>query len=221
MLGDSCQEKVAKFTSEMFGTFSLVFAGTGAIVINDISQGVVTHAGIAMTFGLVVAAMVYALGGTSGAHLNPVVSLMFWMMRRLTLKDLSRYVSGQLTGALLASATLRVLFQEHASLGATNPSGSAVQSFVLEIILTMILLFVILQVSTGDREKGVIAGVAVGGVVGFEAMFAGPVSGASMNPFRSLAPALITGSMQHVWIYITAPVIGGFLALIFHRLCRP
>ncbi len=202
-----------KYAAEVIGTFALVFAGTGAIVINDVSGGAVSHVGVALTFGLVVMAMIYALGEISGAHLNPAVTIGFYMAQRLPLREVPPYVLSQCMGALLASIVLRLLFEGHPTLGATIPAGPSGQSFVLEIILTFFLMFVILSVSTGAKEKGVIAGAAIGAVVGLEALFAGPVSGASMNPARSLAPALVVGQIEHLWIYGLAPIIGAGLAV--------
>ena len=202
-----------KCAAEVFGTFSLVFAGTGAIVINDVSGGTVTHVGIALTFGLVVMAMIYAVGDVSGAHLNPAVTCGFWLARRLPGRMVPMYLGSQVIGALLASAVLRGMFPSHATLGATLPAGTAAQSFVLETVLTAMLMFVILAVSIGPKEKGLMAGIAVGGVIAFEAMFAGPISGASMNPARSLAPALVSGTFADLWVYVTAPVLGAAVAV--------
>jgi aquaporin NIP len=211
---------VRKYLAEAIGTFALVFAGTGAIVINDISGGAVTHVGIAMTFGLVVMAMIYALGDVSGAHLNPAVTIGFCLACRLPLRCGIFYIASQLLGAFLASGTLLVMFGNHAALGATLPAGSPWQSFALEAVLSGLLMLVILNVSTGAKEMGVIAGIAVGGVIGFEAMFAGPISGASMNPARSLAPAVMSGQLQYVWVYLTAPVLGAAVAVPFWKILR-
>jgi len=202
-----------KYIAEMIGAFGLVFAGTGAIIVNDVSGGVVSHVGIALTFGLVVMAMIYALGEVSGAHLNPAVTIGFYLAQRLSLREVFPYVLSQCLGGLLASVALRLLFEGHLTLGATIPAGSLAQSFVLEIILTFFLMFVILNVSTGAKEKGVMAGAAIGAMVGLAALFAGPVSGASMNPARSLAPALVSGHTEYLWIYLLAPVIGAGLAV--------
>ena len=199
--------------AEFLGTFALVFAGTGAIVINDSSGGVIGHAGIALTFGLVVLAMIYTFGDVSGAHLNPAVTLGFAAARRFPAKEIPGYISAQLGGAFAASGLLKLLFPAHASLGATLPAGSAMQSFILEIVLTAILMMVILSVSTGSKEKGVTAGIAIGAVVALEAMFAGPVSGASMNPARSLAPAIVSGNFLHLWLYPVATVLGALTAV--------
>lgn len=201
------------YLAELMGTFALVFAGTGAIVINDVTAGAVSHVGIALTFGLVVMAMIYALGEVSGAHFNPAVTIGFCMAGRLPVRQLVPYVMSQCVGALAASVVLRLLFGGHPTLGATLPSGSSAQSFALEVILTFLLMLVILSVSTGVKEKGVMAGVAIGAVVGLGALFAGPISGASMNPARSLAPALVAGHLEHLWIYAAAPIIGAGLAV--------
>ncbi len=180
-----------KLAAEFFGTFSLVFAGTGAIIINDVAGGAVSHVGIGLTFGLVVLAMIYALGDVSGAHLNPAVTLAFVAAQRLEWRWAAPYVASQTLGAITASLLLRGMFPQHPTLGATSPAGTGMQSFILEIVLTLVLMFVILSVSTGAKEKGITAGIAIGSIIGLEALFAGPISGASMNPARSLAPALV------------------------------
>lgn len=203
--------------AEAFGTFCLVFAGTGAIIVNQVSGGTVTHVGVSMTFGLVVMAMIYGLGDISGAHLNPAVTTGFWLARRFPGRDIPGYLLAQALGAFAASGLLRLLFPTHETLGATVPAGPAWQSFVLEVVLTFILMAVILAVSSGPKEKGLMAGIAVGGVIGLEALFAGPISGASMNPIRSVAPAAVSGHMGTVWIYIAAPALGAALAVPFHR----
>ncbi len=206
-----------KLTAELFGTFALVFAGTGAIVINDVSGGTVSHVGIALTFGLIVLAMIYALGDVSGCHMNPAVTLGFFVARRFEARLVVPYIASQCLGAILASLTLRVMFPTNATLGATLPAGDASQSFIMEFILTLILMFVILSVSTGSKEKGVMAGVAVGSVITLEALFAGPISGASMNPARSLAPALVSLRFNSLWIYLLAPVLGACLSVLACR----
>ena len=203
--------------AEVFGTFALVFAGTGAIVINDVSGGTVTHVGVALTFGLIVLAMIYAVGDVSGCHLNPAVTLGFFAARRFEGRRVAPYIVSQCLGAGLASLTLRVMFPTHPTLGATTPAGDAVQSFVLEVILTLILMFVILSVSTGSKEKGVLAGVAVGAVIALEALFAGPISGASMNPARSLAPAVVSLRLDGLWVYLAAPVLGACASVLVCR----
>ena len=209
-----------KFCAEILGTFALVFAGTGAIVINEVSGGAITHVGIALTFGLIVLAMIYTVGDISGAHLNPAVTIGFWAARRMSGREVLPYIASQITGAILASASLRFLFPENKLLGATLPAGSEMQSFVLETILTFFLMLTILNVSTGAKEKGITAGIAVGAVIALEAMFAGPICGASMNPSRSLAPALISGHFEHLWIYLIAPPLGACAAMPACRCVR-
>ena len=209
-----------KLVAEFLGTFCLVFAGTGAIVIDSVSGGGVSHVGVAITFGLIVLAMIYTIGDISGAHINPAVIIGFFAARRFEAGSVFPYVGSQCAGALVASIALRFLFLKTPTLGETIPAGSAMQSFVLEMILTALLMFVILSVSTGAREKGITAGIAVGAVIALEAMFAGPICGASMNPARSLAPALISGNLSALWIYLVAPVLGAALGVIGCRCVR-
>ncbi len=206
--------------AEGIGTFALVFAGTGAIVVNDLSGGAVSHVGVALTFGLVVTAMIYSVGDISGAPINPAVTFGFWVARRLPGVDVAPYVGSQLAGALVASLLVRVLFGTASNLGATLPAGSVGQSFALETVLRFLLMFTILSVSTGAKEKGITAGLAIGAVVGLAALFAGPISGASMNPARSLAPALVGGQLQHVWVYLLGPAVGAGLAVVGCRCVR-
>lgn len=212
--------RMKKFAAEFIGTYALVFAGTGAIVIDQASGGAVTHVGVALTFGLIVLAMIYTLGDISGAHLNPAVTCGFWFSRRLSARDVLPYIASQVAGALAASGTLRVLFPQNALLGTTLPAGSEGQSFVLELLLTALLMFAILGVSTGAKEKGITAGIVVGSVIGLEALFAGPICGASMNPARSLAPALVSAHYNSLWIYLLAPTVGGLLGVIGCRCVR-
>lgn len=209
-----------KLLAEFLGTFCLIFAGTGAIIINDVTGGTITHMGIALTFGLIVLAMIYAIGDISGAHLNPAVTLGFFAARRFDGRQVLPYIGSQLGGALAASWLLRCLFPAHETLGATLPSGTVAQSFVLEFVLSAILMFVILNVSCGSRERGITAGIAVGAVIALEAMFAGPISGASMNPVRSIAPAVISLQLTNLWLYIVAPILGAFVAVIGCRCIR-
>lgn len=209
----SLRHELRAFAAEFFGTFALVFAGTCAIVANDASGGAITHVGISLTFGLTVLAMIFALGDVSGAHLNPAVSLGFFAARRLPGGKAVGYVLSQTAGALAASGLLRWIYPAHETLGATLPSVAVPQAFVLEVILTCVLMLVILAVSTGSKEKGMFAGIAVGAVVALEALFAGPVTGASMNPARSLAPALVSGQLSSLWVYLAAPALGALLAV--------
>lgn len=214
-------DNAKRFSAELIGTFCLVFAGTGAIIINDVSGGTVTHVGVSLTFGLVVMAMIYAVGDVSGAHLNPAVTLGFWIARRFPGKSVLPYMLFQVGGALAASGVLRLMFLSHTNLGATIPAGAAGQSFVLEVILTAMLMFVILAVSSGAKEKGLMAGIAVGGVIALEALFGGPISGASMNPARSLAPAVVSTQFTALWVYLLAPICGAALGVAACKLVHP
>jgi aquaporin NIP len=216
----SSQRIAKKLVAEFLGTFCLVFAGTGAIVIDSVSGGAVSHVGVALTFGLIVLAMIYTIGDISGAHINPAVTIGFFAARRFEAGNVLPYVTSQCTGAFAASFALRFLFPKHPTLGATIPAGPAMQSFVLEVILTALLMFVILNVSVGAKEKGITAGIAIGGVIALEALFAGPICGASMNPARSLAPALVAGHLGGLWIYLVAPVLGAALGVIGCRCVR-
>ncbi|MBK6625971.1 MAG: aquaporin [Flavobacteriales bacterium] len=202
---------MSRYAAELLGTYALVFAGTGAIVVNE-QTGALGHFGVAATFGLIVLAMIYAFGDISGAHLNPAVTLGFVVAKRFPLSQVAPYVSAQLGGAFLASLTLRFLFPESVTLGATLPAGSDMQSFILELLLTYFLMLVILQVAHGSKETGLMAGIAIGAVVGLEALFAGPICGASMNPARSIAPAVVSGELKSLWLYIVAPVLGALAA---------
>jgi len=206
-----------KYLAEFLGTYALVFAGTGAIIIDQQTHGAITHAGVAITFGLIVMSMIYTFGDISGAHFNPAVSVAFTIAKKFPLSLLAPFIIAQLLGAVSASLTLRALFPTNELLGATMPAGSEMQSFILEFILTFFLMLVILQVSSGSKEKGLFAGLAIGSMVGLEAMFAGPICGASMNPARSLAPALVSGHLEHVWIYLTATTAGAALAVPLSR----
>jgi aquaporin Z len=167
-----------------------------------------------------VLAMIYTVGDISGAHLNPAVTCGFWFSGRFPGALVAPYVLSQLAGAFAASGLLRALFQKHLTLGATLPAGSEFQSFILEFVLTFLLMFVILNVSTGAKEKGITAGIAVGAVIALEAMFAGKICGASMNPARSLAPAAVSGTLQSLWIYLTAPFVGAAVAVFACRSCQ-
>ncbi len=197
--------------AEIIGTYGMVFAGTGAIMINELSGGKVTHLGIGLTFGLIVAAMIFTFGSVSGAHINPAVTLASAITRRLPWRIAAYYIPAQLTGAVLASLTLYYLLGPAASMGATIPAGSIAQSLFLEIILTFILMAIIMSLSLEPRVAGPVAALAVGGTVGLEAIFAGPISGASMNPARSLGPALVGGAWHGHWAYWIGPSIGAAL----------
>jgi len=201
-----------KYIAELIGTFALVFCGTGAIVIDQQTNGQVGHVGVAITFGLIVTAMIYAFGDKSGAHINPAVTIAFSLANLFPKKEIVPYIISQIIGAFIASALLKFLFPTNLNLGATIPSGSNLQSFILEIVLTFILMLTILFTSQGSKETGTLAGLAIGGVVLLEAMFAGPICGASMNPARSLSPSIVSGNITTLWIYLTAPVLGAAFA---------
>jgi aquaporin Z len=201
------------YLTETLGTFILIFCGTGAIVINQQTGGVIGHLGIALTFGLLVMTLIYAFGNISGAHFNPAVSIAFTVARKFPANKLVPYIFSQLLGAVMASFFLKILFPQNEMLGGTLPSGTEIQSFILEIFLAFFLMLVILNVAHGSSEQGLFAGIAIGSTVLLEALFAGPISGASMNPVRSIAPALVSGHLEHLWIYIVAPIIGAILAV--------
>lgn len=204
---------IKKYVAEFIGTFMLVFCGTGAIIINQQTHGLITHVGIAITFGLVVMGVIYAFGNLSGAHINPAVSIAFAVNGCFSKKLIIPYISSQFAGAFSASLVLKFLFPADEMLGATIPSGSSLQSFTMEFLLTFFLMMVIMRVAKGNKEQGMFAGLAIGAVVALEAMFAGPISGASMNPARSLAPAIISGHYEHIWVYVTATISGALVAV--------
>ncbi|MDB4170804.1 MAG: MIP family channel protein [Polaribacter sp.] len=209
-----------KYISEFIGTFSMIFCGTGAMTVNEVTGGDVTHVGIAITWGLIVMAMIYAFGETSGAHFNPAVTIAFAYAKKFAWKEVPKYIIVQVLGALTASLILWYLFPTSEHLGATIPSVDVGRAFVMELLLTFFLMVVIINVSTGSKEIGIIAGIAVGAVVLLEAMFAGPITNASMNPARSIAPAIVAGKMQHLWMYILAPILGAILAVISCKMVK-
>ncbi len=209
-----------KYLAEFIGTFALIFCGTGAIIINQETGGVISHVGVAATFGLIVMCMIYTFGEISGAHLNPAVTFGFFISGKFEKKEVLPYIGSQIGGAFLATFILKFLFPLNQNLGATLPAGTHMQSFVLEIILTFLLMLVILNVSQGSKETGLFAGIAIGGTVLLEAMFAGPICGASMNPVRSLSPAIVSGNVAALWIYILAPILGVILAVLAWKVLK-
>jgi MIP family channel proteins len=211
---------LAACAAEAMGTFGIVFAGCGAIMIDQISRGQITHVGVGLVFGLIVAAMIAALGHISGAHFNPAVTLGFVLARHFPLRRLWGYWLAQVCGAVAAAGCLRLLLGDVAHLGTTLPVGSDGQSFGFEAILTFGLMLVIMAVATDTRAVGQLAAVSIGATVGLEALFAGPISGASMNPARSLGPALVSATWTSQWIYLIAPFLGAACAALVYRWLR-
>jgi aquaporin NIP len=205
--------------AEAVGTFALVFAGAGAIVV-DARTHALGHVGIAITFGLVIMVMIYAVGHVSGAHFNPGVTFAFALTRHFPWRTAAVYWCAQVAGALLAAALIRASLGTDAHLGATLPSDSQGQSFVWELVLTFFLMFVIMAVATDTRAVGEAAAIAIGGTVGLDAMFGGPISGASMNPARSIGPAVVGGDLHALWLYIVAPLIGSALGALTYQFVR-
>jgi len=205
--------------AESIGTFALVFAGCGAIMV-DAETRALGHVGVAITFGLVIMVMIYALGHVSGAHFNPAVTIAFVLSRHFPLSRAVLYLAAQFSGAIVAAALLRASLGDVADVGATLPAGSDGQSFLWEAVLTFFLMLVIMAVATDTRSVGEAAAIAIGGTVGLDAMFGGPVSGASMNPARSLGPALVSGETRALWVYLTAPLVGAALGAIAYQFLR-
>jgi aquaporin NIP len=205
--------------AELIGTFALVFAGAGAIVV-DARTHALGHVGVAISFGLVIMVMIYAVGHISGAHFNPSVTFAFALTRHFPWTRLLAYWLAQGAGALIAASLLRVSLGSDAHLGATLPSGSQGQSFVWELVLTFFLMFVIMAVATDTRAVGEAAAIAIGATVGLDAMFGGPISGASMNPARSLGPALVSGDLHALWLYLAAPLLGATVGAASYQLVR-
>ncbi len=208
-----------RFVAEFMGTFMLVFFGCGAIVVNNLT-GALGHIGVSAAFGIIVMAVIYAVGNISGAHLNPAVTLGFCAAKRMSWSNAPVYVLAQCGGAVFASLVLIVLFPGAAGYGATVPADTMLQAGLMELILSFVLMFVILNVSTGHKEKGIMAGVAVGGTVALEALVGGPISGASMNPARSLGPAIAELNFGALWMYVLVPSMAMLIAAPFCRLIQ-
>ena len=205
--------------AEFAGAFALVFAGCGALMV-DAKTGQLGHVGVAITFGLVITAMVYAVGHVSGAHLNPAVTAAFALTRHFPWTRVPAYWAAQIAGALAAAALLRASLGNIAHVGATLPSGSQAQSFLWELVLTAFLMLVIMAVATDTRAVGEAAAIAIGATVGLDAMFGGPISGASMNPARSIGPAVVGTEFHALWLYIVAPLIGAVLGAAIYQFIR-
>jgi len=205
--------------AEALGTFALVFAGCGAIMV-DAKTGALGHVGVAISFGLVIMVTIYALGHISGAHFNPAVTFAFALTRHFPWPRVGVYWSAQLAGALAAALVLLGSLGDIAHVGATLPSGSDGQAFLWEGVLTFFLMFVIMAVATDTRAVGEAAAIAIGGTVGLDAMFGGPITGASMNPARSLGPAIASSDYTAIWVYIAAPLLGAAAAAITYQFLR-
>ena len=210
---------VRTLVAEVVGTFALVFAGCGAIMV-DAKTGALGHVGVAISFGLVIMVMIYAVGHISGAHFNPAVTLAFAVSRHFPASRVAAYWAAQLFGAAAAALVLRGSLGNVAHLGATRPSGSDGQAFLWEAVLSFLLMFVITAVATDTRAVGEAAAIAVGATVGLDAMFGGPITGASMNPARSLGPAIAAADFTSIWVYLTAPFLGAALAAVTYELLR-
>jgi aquaporin NIP len=213
------RQLVRALTAEAIGTFALVFAGAGAVMVDAKTQAL-GHVGVAITFGLVIMAMIYAVGHVSGAHFNGAVTYAFALTHHFPWPRAFAYWAAQLTGALLAAALLRASLGNIANVGATLPSGSQGQSFLWELVMSAFLMFVIMAVATDTRAVGEAAAIAIGGTIALDAMFGGPISGASMNPMRSLGPALVSGELHALWLYIVAPVLGTSLGALAYQFVR-
>jgi aquaporin NIP len=218
---DARPDLLRRAAAEGFGVFALVFAGCGAIVTDAVYGGALGAVGVSLTFGLVIMVMIYATGHLSGAHLNPAVTLGFTLTRHFPPREALAYIAAQIAGAIAAAALLLAVWpSEPASLGITLPSVGAGSAIVYEIVLTAFLMFVIMAVATDTRAVGAAAAIAIGGTVGLDALFGGPVTGASMNPARSIGPALVSGDLHDLWIYLLAPVTGAALGALAYQLVR-
>jgi aquaporin NIP len=211
---------VKKLLAEFLGTLTLVFFGAGSIIINSMFPETIGHLGIALSFGAVVFLVIQAFGELSGAHINPAVTLSFWLAKNFPGKHIAGYLTAQISGAIAASAILYALFPEATTTGATHPAGTIMQSFLLEFILSFILMLIILRVATGNQEQGLMAGLAIAGTVFIEALVAGPVCGASMNPARSIGPAIFEGNLTDLWVYIAAPILGMISAVPIWKILK-
>lgn len=203
--------------ADAIGTFALVFVGCGAVVVDGLHDGVVGHFGISAAFGLVVGAMIFATGHLSGAHFNPAVTVAFAVIGAFPWRDVPAYIGAQTVAAIAAALAVAGLAGTSAQLGATLPGVPWPQAFAIEVLLTFFLMFVIAAVATDARAHGSQAGIAIGGTVAMCALMGGPLTGASMNPARSLGPALVAGVAEGQWLYVVAPVIGAALGALAYR----
>jgi aquaporin NIP len=207
--------------AEALAAFALVFAGCGAIVANARYDGALGAVGVALVFGLVIMVMVYATGHLSGAHINPAVTVAFTLTRHFPGRDAIAYVGAQLAGATAGALVLLAVWTDKpAKLGATVPSVAVGSALVYEVVLSGFLMFVIMAVATDTRAVGAAAAIAIGGTVGLDALFGGPVTGASMNPARSFAPALVAGEWRSFWVYVVGPIAGAALGALAYQLVR-
>jgi len=201
------------YLSEFIGTFILIFFGTGAIMVDAYTAGLLGHMGICVCFGLIILVLIYTIGDISGAHLNPAVSFGFFLSKLLSFKDMFWYIIFQFAGAIAASFLLKYLTLDVGVLGETIPKVSEFRAFLLESIISFVLMFVIVNLSYGSKQKGITSGIAVGSTIIFTVLIAGPLTGASMNPARSLGPALASMNFTALWVYMTAPFVGTGIAV--------
>ena len=211
----------APYIAETLGTFALVFAGPGAAAVNVRSAGGVSNVGVGISFGLIVMAMIFAVGHISGCHINPAVTIAFRAIGRMTTKRALGYIVAQLIGAVLAGLAIIAIVGHQGDAGATTPQiNGASAAFWSELILTFFLVFVIFAVATDERAQGAFAAIAIGGYVGLAATGWGPVAGASMNPARSFGPAVAANVWDSGWVYWAGPIVGGLLAAVVYELLR-
>ncbi|XP_039065088.1 aquaporin NIP1-2-like isoform X2 [Hibiscus syriacus] len=212
---------IQKLMAELLGTYFLIFAGCASVVVNVNNEKVVSLPGISIVWGLAVMVLVYSVGHISGAHFNPAVTIAFATCRRFPLRQVPAYILAQVMGSTLAAGTLRLLFSgPHDVFAGTSPQGSDLQAFVVEFIITFYLMFIISGVATDNRAIGELAGLAVGATVLLNVMFAGPITGASMNPARSLGPAIVSNHYRGIWIYLTAPTLGAVSGAWVYNMVR-
>lgn len=209
-----------KYIAEFLGTFMLVFCGTGSVIVNAQSNGSLGLLGISVVFGIIVSVIIYIFGNISGAHINPAVTIALAIGKLMPKKDIIYYIIFQILGAILASYLLKFMFPENITLGTTLPTGEILQSFIIELILTFILMLTILGI-TSQKETTSLSGIVIGAIIIALILFSGPISGGSLNPARSLAPALISGNLTSLWIYLFAPTLGAVIAILSWKILTP